>query len=1331
MSRLIFEARRRLPLPSSRKGAILIEAPSELPRVIPPSLLRRAMPYMIVILIVGMIVAMVATGMRMISPQTLFFPFVMLLAATALYRGNDNKMRTEEVDAERADYLRYLSVVRGNIRTQAAEQRAVAQWSHPEPTTLADVPGSRRQWERDPHDSDFLFVRVGRRQVPLDAALRVKDTADEIDLEPVSHSALRSLLDVHRTVRDVPTGIDLSKVSRITVFIDTESSKDEARAALRAWIAQAVTWHDPALFGVALATPDLENSDWSWLKWLPHVDIPGQFDGVGSARYLSTDPDELVSLLGAVLADRPAFTGMSVDALRHLMIVIDDPDYDLNASTLVMSRAGVTVVHCSTTPPHREQYSDPDQPILRIVRGAIERWQTGGWQPYIDTADQLSAAEAAHLARQLSRWDSNPTHSGLRSAATRGASFTTLLGISDASRLDVTTLWAPRRRDDELRIPIGVTATGEPLMFDLKDETEGGMGPHGLMIGMTGSGKSQTLMSILLSLLTTHSADRLIVIYADFKGEAGADSFRNFPQVVAVISNMAEKKSLAERFADTLRGEVARRETLLREAGRRVQGSAFNSVLEYENAIAAGAIDLPPIPTLFVVADEFTLMLADHPEYAELFDYLARKGRSFRIHILFASQTLDIGKIKDIDKNTSYRIGLKVANASVSRQIIGVEDAYHIESGKEHKGVGFLVPSPGASPIKFRSTYVDVIYEPPRSTKIRVVEATPEPKLFTAGVVEPDHPIVISSEDDDELVAPPRKLIATIGEQLARYGPRAPKLWLPPLDESIQLTALLASAGVPQRQWRWPLGEIDKPFEMRRDPLIFDATSSAGNMVIHGGPKSGKSTALQTFILSAASLHSPRDVTFYCLDYGGGQLRAVQDLPHVGSVASALEPERIRRTFGELEQLLLSRQQRERFRDKRASGSVPDDCFGDVFLIIDNLYAFSRDNTDQFNTRNPLVTKVTELVNVGLAYGIHVVITTPSWLEVPLVMRDGFGLRLELKLPDARDSNVRVVGALRRPAAAVPHDQPGRGLTMAAEHFLFAAPQLDQVAVINARHTDVAAPPVRLLPTNLAPDAVGALYRGPEKVVIGQREEDLAPVVVNFADNPLLMVFGDSRSGKTTLLRHIIRTIREHSSPDQVAFTVLDRRLHLADEPLFPDNEYTANIDRIIPAMLGLANLIEARRPPVGLSAAELSRWAFAGHIHYLLIDDVDQVPDSPAMSGPYIGQRPWTNLIGLLGQAGDLGLRVIVTGRATGSGHALMTSQLLRRLNDLQATTLMLAGNPADGGKIRGQRFSRLPAGRAILLNDSNSPTYVQLVHPWPGSRYQNGSTMAGSSDG
>ncbi|MDY6996887.1 MAG: type VII secretion protein EccCa [Actinomycetota bacterium] len=1315
MSRLIFEHRKRIQPPAARKGTITIEPPPELPRVVPPSLLRRALPFLIVILIVGMIVALFATGMRLLSPTTLFFPFVLLLAATALYRGSDNKLRTEEVDAERADYLRYLSVVRDNVRAHADEQRAGLEWSHPHPAALTGIPGTRRQWERDPGDRDFLVVRAGLHDQALDAALRVKDTADEIDLEPVSHTTLRGLLDTQRTLHDAPTGIDLSRVSRITVIGDDAGGDDDA-AAVRAWIAQAMTWHDPTVLGIGYAGADLESDAWSWLKWLPHTDVPGQVDGVGPARYLTSDATELRRLLAPALAERPAFTGDGAANTKHLLLVLDDPDADPDELVGAVPPAGVTVIHRSTTEPNREQYADPERPVLRVSGGAIQRWRNGDWAPYVDTADRLDAADARHLARRLSRWDSNPSHG--RSASTGGAAFTTLLGIPDASALDVAALWAPRNRDDELRVPIGVTATGDPLYFDLKDEAEGGMGPHGLMIGMTGSGKSQTLMSILLSLLTTHSADRLVVIYADFKGEAGADIFRNFPQVVAVISNMAEKRSLADRFADTLRGEVARREQLLKEAGRRVQGSAFNSVTEYENArtsAAGAAADLPPMPTLFVVADEFTLMLADHPEYAELFDYVARKGRSFRIHILFASQTLDVGRIKDIDKNTSYRIGLKVASPSVSRQIIGVEDAYHIESGREHKGVGFLVPAPGALPIKFRSTYVDGIYEPPRVDRSIVVHAIPQPQVFPAGWVDPEPDTVIVDDGADVDVLPPRKLIATIGDQLAHYGPRAPQLWLPPLDEPIPLDEVLQRAAIPAGQWRWPLGEIDRPFEMRRDTLVFDATSASANLVVHGGPKSGKSSALQTFVLSAAALHAPGDVSFYCLDYGGGQLRGLEDLAHVGAVASPLESEKIRRTFGELEQLLRARQQAG-----AAHNGGYRDGYGEVFLVIDNLYAFSRDNTDTFNTRNPLLNKVTELVNTGLSYGIHVIISTPNWLEVPLAMRDGLGLRLELRLHDPRDSNVRVTGALRRPAEAVPVDQPGRGLTMGAEHFLFARPATESIPALNARHPDRNAPPVRLLPTDLAPEVLGPLYPAPERVVVGQREEDLAAVSLDFADNPLMMVFGDAKTGKTTLLRHLIRTIRENSRPDQVAFTVIDRRLQLVDEPLFPDNEYTPNIDRILPAMLGLSALIEKRRPPAGLSPAELSGWNYRSatngsdsHTHYLIIDDVDQIPDGPAASGPFVGQRPWTPLIGLLAQAADLGLRVIVTARAAGSAHAVMTAPLLRRLNDLQATTLMLSGNPQDSGKIRGHRFSRLPVGRGMLLDERDAPTFVQLVNP------------------
>ncbi|MGH3583472.1 MAG: type VII secretion protein EccC, partial [Mycobacterium sp.] len=437
MSRLIFEARRRVPAPEVRKGAITIEAPPTLPRLVPPSLLRRVLPYLIVILIVGMIVALVATGMRLISPTTLFFPFVLLLAATAMYRGSDNKLRTEEVDAERADYLRYLSVVRDNVRAQAESQRAALEWSHPDPELLAAVPGTRRQWERDPHDADFLVLRTGLHDAPLSTALRVKDAGDEVDLEPVSHTTLRGLLDVHRTVRSVPAGIDLAKVSRVTVLGDP----DEVRDALRAWVAQAVTWHDPAVLGVALATPDLEAPDWSWLKWLPHSDIAGEADGVGPARYLAAGADELRGLLAPVLTDRDPFTGDALASGKHLLIVLDDPEIDPDDVCHRAGAAGVTVVHRSDAEPHREQYSDPERPILKVADGRISRWQSGGWQTYVDNADGFSAGAATHLARRLARWDSNPDQA--RTAASGASTFTTLFGIPDASALDIAGLWAP------------------------------------------------------------------------------------------------------------------------------------------------------------------------------------------------------------------------------------------------------------------------------------------------------------------------------------------------------------------------------------------------------------------------------------------------------------------------------------------------------------------------------------------------------------------------------------------------------------------------------------------------------------------------------------------------------------------------------------------------------------------------------------------------------------------------------------------------------------------------------------------------------------------------
>ena len=647
------------------------------------------------------------------------------------------------------------------------------------------------------------------------------------------------------------------------------------------------------------------------------------------------------------------------------------------------------------------------------------------------------------------------------------------------------------------------------------------------------------------------------------------------------------------------------------------------------------------MPTLFVVADEFSLMLADHPEYAELFDYVARKGRSFRIHILFASQTLDVGRIKDIDKNTSYRIGLKVASPSVSRQIIGVEDAFHIESGPEHKGVGFLVPDPGCD--------ADQVPQHLRRRHLRPAADADSPlwcnrfrsrSCSPPGRSRPRRDTVDRRPTADDLDGlPPRKLSPPSAISWRTTARKAPRLWLPPLDESIPLDELLARAGcvraavaLAARRDRPPVRRCAAtrwsstprpPAANMRDPRRTQVGQDHRAADVH--PVGGR-----------AALAARRDVLLPGLRRRPAA-RRWRTWPTSAASPLRWSPS----ASGARSASSSSCCGPARHAATGTAMATGDDGYGEVFLVIDNLYAFSRDNTDTFNTRNPLLAKVTELVNTGLSYGIHVVITTPNWLEVPLAMRDGLGLRLELKLPDARDSNVRVVGALRRPADGVPADQPGRGLTMAAEHFLFAEPALRDIAV---DQRPLPGPVARrrcgcCRPTwHPSRDRAAVLARRSGSSSASARRTS-APVSVDFADNPLLMVFGDSKSGKTTLLRHLIRTIRENS-------TAGPGGVHRDRPPAAPRRRTAVRRQRVhartstgSPRRCSgwpRCSRSAARRP--GSSRSELSGWTYQsgpdGHTHYLIIDDVDQIPDAPAVSGPYVGQRPWTALIGLLSQA-------------------------------------------------------------------------------------------------
>ncbi|MBO0855478.1 MAG: type VII secretion protein EccCb, partial [Nocardia sp.] len=908
-----------------------------------------------------------------------------------------------------------------------------------------------------------------------------------------------------------------------------------------------------------------------------------------------------------------------------------------------------------------------------------------------------------------------------------------------------------------LRVPIGITPDGSPVEIDIKESAEYGMGPHGLCIGATGSGKSEFLRTLVLSMVTTHSPDQLNMVLVDFKGGATFLGLESLAHVAAVITNLEEEIALVDRMKDALTGEMTRRQELLRSAGN------FANVTEYERARSAGA-PLDPLPALFIVVDEFSELLSQKPDFADLFVMIGRLGRSLRVHLLLASQRLEENKLRGLDSHLSYRIGLRTFSANESRAVLGITDAYHLPSVP---GSAYL-KSDADDPLRFNACYVSGAYESPISTETGSVtdgsrDNRQKPVVFTAAAVELPEPASGdeaarrladrlelppppgSPEAAAELPPPPgaaetvpKTLLNVVVERLRGHGRPAHEVWLPPLDESPSVDMLL-----PDPDWRspnnrhgqlwWPIGVIDKPYEQRRDVLIVDLSAAQGNLAVVGGPQSGKSTTLRSVIMAAAATHTPEQVQFYCLDFGGGTLAGLADLPHVGSVSGRMDVDRVRRTVAEM--LTLLHQREERFRElgiesvhefrrrkaelaqlspgERAADPLSQDLFGDVFLVVDGWSTIR----SEYDVLEPALNA---LATQGLSYGIHLMIAASRWAEIRPAVKDLVGTRLELRLGDPSDSEMD-----RRTAILVPMGRPGRGLTAAKLHMLIALPRLDSdsdpgtlpdgIALARKQfaelYGDRRAPQVRMLPlrvpraTVLAEAARRGIENGPTKAIIGLGENELEPLVLDFDAQPHLLAFADVECGKTTLLRNIVLGVTENADAEQSRVILIDyRRTMLGVLEGDQLAGYSTSAQTSFDMIREVANYLRRRIPGSDITPQQLrERSWWSGPEIYIVVDDYDMVATG---SG-----NPLEPLLEFIPQARDIGMHLIVTRRSGGAGRALF-DKVLGMMKDLSVDALLMSA-PKDEGKLLGDvRSSKLSPGRGTLVSRARDNEMVQVSY-------------------
>lgn len=1380
-----FPQRRRLAGPRSASKDFTFNPPPELPRTVEQSWVKKALPFVFGAAMIAMVIMMFVMGIgQMRSPMYLFFMAMMLVALFQSVQsgGSHNEMTTPEVDSERAEFMRYLSGKGEEIRTAAEAQKAAALWSHPEPAVLEAVIGSPRMWERATGDSDYLHVRLGCDDVKLNAKIKVKPVDSELDLEPVTKTALQHLRAVQQFIPHCPKAVDLSTLGVIRVFGD----RAQFSATVRAWMAQLVCFHTPNDVAVAVVSTHLEKM-WGWAKWLPHTESP-DIDGAGPARYLGTSLRDIDAMLEPILSPRAkivddkgkADAAAVTKSHKHVVLVVDDPGAGLQLVRRIGARDGVTVIaYCDGQGPDRDYAPHDRELVLHVQHGDAERllmrqWTQFRWQSFCAEPDVVDSALATHLARQLSRWDAETIgRQDPESAAAQ--TMLSLLGIPNAAKMDVASVWGPRMLpvgtgepvdlEPLLKVPLGLQPSGAPLVADLKDEADGGNGPHGLMIGMTGSGKSTALRAMAFALFARHSPDVVQAILVDFKDGAGFDAFVDYPHVVAVITNLEEKRSLVERFGETLHGLLDQRGRIFHDAGHKVKGAAFESLREYNEARATpmGA-ELPPLPYMFVWVDEFSLLLKDHPDMADVFDTVTRKGRSQGVFFLFASQTLDDGVIKNIPNNTQYRIGLKVAAENISRRVIGTSDAYHIADGKNAKGTGYFVRAPGADPMKYKGFILPDKYEPPTTLTRRVINAAPRTRLFTAARVEPDPDTVIEEEVAAESVieGPPRSLVLTVGPQLAAaYGGKAPQLWSPPLDDPIPLDSILKQAAEietrpGQAPW-WPLGEIDRPRKLSHGLLRYSIDN--GNMSILGMQKEEVSMAVQTFILSAAQRYSPRDVGFYLMSYGGPALAAVKELPHVGAVGGSDRTELNLRIFGDLDGLITRRRAMfdqydinslNEFRARRARGDQPglDDGYPtDVYVIVDGWENFIADNTSLISPKNPHVKNVERLISIGR--GIHVVITGADWIKFGMEIQNHINTHFELKMAKTATSQVKSQSddkTMTKPQERIPFDQPGRGINAAGDVIRFAVGRLDgaatmddvdnkvreAVAAIAAQYPgDYRVPGPQLLPRLVPWSSLPHNQLRGEQHALGQRGSDLRPLIVDFAAEPLLGVYGDDGQGKSTLITNLIRSLveRRGDNIDSAVLIVFDKSRKLSGVTRYlieGHDRYETDLSTMARHIESLAAIFDKRNPPADLGWEEKRAWKLEGPSIYVIVDDLDAIPaqvqihqqvtaGAPAPAGAARTVQTWQPLLRHFASARDVGFRMIMSHRARGSALVEINGNTVPGQMSTQGANRIMLGSKTTSDKLGGVKFEDgLPAGRGFMLSMSgDNAGYVQLAAP------------------
>ncbi|MCF6509244.1 FHA domain-containing protein [Blastococcus sp. MG754426] len=1068
----------------------------------------RRLPWLMVLapLLVGVVLAAV-----MRSPLYLVFAVaspVMLIGNTVA----DRRQSAREQRQERAGHERELARARERIDAAVAEETARRRDAHPDPATAlltAVLPG-RRLWERRRTDPDALDLRLGAADLP---ARVVVDRAG--GGEPPEQ----------RTVHAVPVVVPLGEAGVVGL-----AGPAGPLAGLLRWVVlQLAVTHPPRDLGLTLLAPG-GGAGWTWVRWLPHA---RPADGEGPVALVGTDTETVAArvaeLTALVRARRAASTGRALPESFPAHVLVVDGYRALRATPGLaqLLQDGPAVGVYAVCADEEERFLPESATATALLDPADEArlvLRRSGHDPVPAVlAEPVPVELAERAARALAPLrDVAPEDDAVLPGSVR---LLDLLGLEPPTADGVRARWQLEGRSTRLVAGAGLHG---PFTLDLRTD-----GPHGLVAGTTGAGKSELLQTVIASLAVANRPDALNLVLVDYKGGSAFEDCVHLPHTVGMVTDL--DPHLVRRALTSLRAELTHREHRLADAG----------VKDVEDYVALQAREpgRPPLPRLLIVIDEFASLARELPEFVTGLVDVAQRGRSLGIHLLLATQRPSGVVSPEIRANTNLRISLRVTDGADSSDVLDAPDAARI--AKSAPGRGFARLGHGAL-VPFQAARIGGRRPGRRST------ASPAPSVVPVGwhqlgYAPPRKPATAARASDDE-VTDLSVLVGAVRAAAEADGvPAQRSPWLPALPARVPVTDLGAPEGGASPTWL-PYGLQDVPATQERRVAAFDPAAD-GHLLVVGSPKSGRSQLLRTLAGAAGSRCSTADLHLYALDCGNGALLPVADLPHCGAVVTRTQTERAARLLDRLARELERRQQvlaeggfadvAEQRRSVPAGERLPH-----VLLMLDRWEGFTPVLGELDGGR--LTDVVTALAREGASAGISLVITGDRSLGTGRLssLTDG---RLVMRLADRGDyplvgvpgrqvpdwlppgRAVTVEGAVETQVALLGEDASGQGQAAALAAIAEEAHVRDALVPPEARPFRV-----DVLPARLGFEAAWDLRpadAGPGFALVGVGGDELAAAGPDLVERgPAFVVAGPVRSGRSTLLAVMAESLLRRGS---------------------------------------------------------------------------------------------------------------------------------------------------------------------------------------------------------